>query len=82
MEDKDVYGRLVRLEQRLVDHVRDDDKRAATIEEISEKQDQILLDLSRYRGWLGGVLAVVTLIVGGIKFFGTNIKVLLTSAFL
>ena len=79
MEDKDIHGRLSRLEQLVADHIKIDDKRAAAIEEIARKQDQILLDLNRYRGWLGGVLAIVTLIVGGIKLFGSNIKVMLMS---
>ena len=82
MSDKEVYERIARLEQLVEDHVKLDEQRAEKLDEITSKQDQIISDLNRYRGWLGGVLAVISLIGLGIKMFGASIKSAIVAMFL
>lgn len=69
--DIEMHERLVRVEERLDSHVKREDK---SMEEVVEKLDTIELELSRYRGFIGGVLLMVTAIVTFLKMFGADIK--------
>jgi hypothetical protein len=65
-DDKEVYERLARLEEQ-------NKLQNATLLQIEHKQDAMLADLARYRGWTGGVLAVVGLVVAALKLFGGSL---------
>jgi hypothetical protein len=65
-DDKEIYERLARVEEQ-------SKRNYEALVQIESKQDAMLADLARYRGWTGGVLAVVGLLIGAIKLFGATI---------
>jgi hypothetical protein len=73
MSDKEVYERITRLEQLVEDHIKLDEKRAERLEGIEDKFDTLNMELSRYRGTVGGVLLVITAVAAAIKMFGGSI---------
>ncbi len=72
-EPKNVGERVARLEERLKAHEDDSEDRDVLLKEMVSKLDKIDKELSRYRGFVGGILLVVTAIVTFIKLFGEQI---------
>ena len=72
-EQKGVGERVARLEERLKAHEDDSEDRDIVLKEMVSKLDKIDKELSRYRGFVGGILLVVTAIVTFIKLFGEQI---------
>jgi hypothetical protein len=66
--------RVARIETRLNAHVDQDDVRDANIQKVVSKLDKIDQELSRYRGFVGGILLMVTAVVSFIKMFGNDVK--------
>jgi hypothetical protein len=66
-DDKEIYERLARLEEQ-------NSQQSRALVQISSKQDAMLADLARYRGWTGGVLAIVGLITAAVKLFGGSLS--------
>lgn len=62
--ETELLERVARIEQQLKDSKTQEDVRA-----INEKLDRIDRELSRYRGFVGGILLVVTAVVSFFKFF-------------
>jgi len=71
--DKEIYERLTRIETDLEHFEKQDEHRDAQLGEISEKLDALQIELSRYRGTVGGILLVVTAVVTALKLFGGTI---------
>jgi hypothetical protein len=71
--DIEIYERLTRIETDLEYHAKSQDRRDEQLEEIAEKLDALQIELSRYRGTVGGILLVVTAIVTALKLFGGTI---------
>ena len=71
--DVEMHERLVRVEVALNAHVEQED---AQMGEVVSKLDTIELELSRYRGFVGGILLMVTAIVTffkfGLDYFGSK----------
>ncbi len=65
--------RVAKIEQQLDDHVRLADKRAAQIDDIDAKLDQLTVELARYRGVVGAVLLISTAVVTFFKLFWDDI---------
>lgn len=68
--DKEIYERLTRIETDLEHFEKQDETRDDQLAEISDKLDALQIELSRYRGTVGGILLVVTAIVTALKLFG------------
>ena len=66
--DKEVYERLARIEEKL-EH----------LDEIPDKIDELDRELSRYRGFVGGILLAVSAIGAFLKLAGSSIKDFFTS---
>jgi hypothetical protein len=71
--DKEIYERLTRIETDLGHIDKAEAERDEKLAEIDSKLDTLSLELSRYRGTVGGVLLVVTALVTFFKLFGTSI---------
>jgi len=71
--DKEIYERLTRIETDLEHFEKQDESRDEQLAEIASKLDTLQLELSRYRGTVGGILLVVTAIVTAIKLFGDSL---------
>ena len=71
--DKEIYERLTRIETDLEHFEKQDEHRDEQLAEISEKLDALQIELSRYRGTVGGILLVVTAVVTALKLFGGTI---------
>lgn len=70
---ENVGERLARVETRLKaieDDITDD---ASDIAAVMSKLEKIDKELSRYRGFVGGILLVVTALVTFVKMFGEQI---------
>ena len=73
MADKDdikTHERLARVEQKLDSHIEDEEE---IMERVVKKLDRIELELSRYRGFVGGILLMVTAVVTFFKIFGKDL---------
>ena len=68
-DEKEILQRVAKIEQQLYDHKFVDVHRDEQMATINAKLDRLELDLSRYRGLVGGVLLAVTAIVSFFKFF-------------
>ncbi len=68
--DKEIYERLTRIETDLGHFEKQDQHRDEQLDEIAEKLDALQIELSRYRGTVGGILLVVTAVVTALKLFG------------
>ena len=66
----DIRERLTRVEEKLTAHVAQEDEQ---MEKVVAKLDVISLELSRYRGFVGGILLMVTAVVTFFKLFGAGI---------
>jgi hypothetical protein len=66
-DDREIYERLARLEEQ-------SKQQSRALIQIESKQDEMLADLARYRGWTGGVLAVIGLLITAFKLFGGTIS--------
>lgn len=69
-----VHERIARLETLLEHHVTDEESAMAAMD---AKLDRIELELSRYRGIVGGILLAVSSIATFLKFFGDEIMKIL-----
>lgn len=72
-KETELYERVARIEQQLEDHVVRDAQRSEAIASIDEKLDHMDREFSRYRGFVGGILLVVTAILSFFKFFWQDI---------
>ena len=72
-ETESVRERVARLEERLEAHEDDNEEKDALLKEVVSKLDKIDKELSRYRGFVGGILLVVTAVVTFAKFFGESV---------
>ena len=72
-EPKNVGERIATVEARLEAYEDDIKEIDADLKKVVSKLDKIDKELSRYRGFVGGVLLVVTAIVTFLKFFGSGI---------
>ncbi len=71
--DKEIYERLTRIETDLEHFEKQDESRDEQLSEISNKLDALQIELSRYRGTVGGILLVVTALVTVFKLFGDSV---------
>lgn len=71
--DKEIYERLTRIETDLEHFEKQDENRDDLLADISDKLDALQIELSRYRGTVGGILLVVTAVVTAFKLFGSAI---------
>jgi hypothetical protein len=69
----ELRDRVAKVEQRVEDWVVQGNTRVRQMERIEEKLDVLEKDLSRYRGLVGGVLVVVTSVIGFFKLFYEDI---------
>lgn len=65
-EDPIIHERIARIETQLDTHIRDEEDH---MQRMDEKLDRIELELSRYRGFIGGIMFIVTAVVAFFKFF-------------
>ena len=68
--DKEIYERLTRIETDLEHNEKSQEARDDQLSEIADKLDALQIELSRYRGTVGGILLVVTAVVTALKLFG------------
>lgn len=68
--DLEVAERLATLETTLQEHVEDEEKQLVG---LAAKMDRIELELSRYRGTVGGILLTITAVGTFLKMFGEQI---------
>jgi hypothetical protein len=71
--DKEIYERLTRIETDLEHVNRSEAARDEKLADIDAKLDALSIELSRYRGTVGGVLLVVTALVTFFKMFGAGV---------
>ena len=66
--DPDVvlHERIAKIEVQLGSHIRDEEEHMASMD---AKLDRIELELSRYRGFIGGIMFIATALVAFFKFF-------------
>ena len=64
--DVELHERMARIETQLSSHIDDEEKH---MHQMDEKLDNIQLELSRYRGFIGGILLVATAVGTFLKFF-------------
>jgi hypothetical protein len=67
----EIHERLARMEQKLDDHVEQEEE---VMETVVRKLDRIELELSRYRGFIGGLLFMVTAVITFFKLFGAQMS--------
>lgn len=72
-QETELFERVARIEQQLEDRAVEDEARSKQMDTISEKLDRIDHELSRYRGFVGGILLVVTAVISFFKFFWEDI---------
>lgn len=72
MEDPDVilHERIATIEVQLASHIRDEEEQMRSMD---RKLDRIELELSRYRGFVGGIMFIATALVAFFKFFWEDI---------
>ena len=68
--DVEMHERMARIEVKLSSHISDEEEQMRSVD---RKLDRIELELSRYRGFVGGILLMVTAIVTFLKIFGSGI---------
>jgi len=73
MSRETVDARLAVIEEQVKAHGKLDDKRFKQMESLDAKLDKIDNELSRYRGFVGGILLIVTALVTFFKIFGSGI---------
>lgn len=71
--DKEIYERLTRIETDLEHIEKAESGRDEALTDIGDKLDALQIELSRYRGTVGGILLVVTAVVTALKLFGSTI---------
>lgn len=71
----EIHERLASVEVIIAGHIK---REEAQMGEIIDKLDALELELSRYRGIVGGILLVVTAVVTFIKLFGDQIAAFLS----
>ena len=66
--DPDVvlHERIATIEVQLSSHIRDEEEHMRSMD---AKLDRIELELSRYRGFIGGIMFIATALVAFFKFF-------------
>ena len=64
--DVELHERIATIEVQLSAHIRDEEEHMASMD---AKLDRIELELSRYRGFVGGIMFVTTAVVAFFKFF-------------
>lgn len=74
MSDRELGERIAALETEVKHANEHSEKLESKIDHVDEKLDAGLAELSKYKGWLGGVLLVVTLVVSAIKLAWGYIK--------
>lgn len=80
-DEHDLHARLVRVEEK-VDHIEgrvdkhyeSAKEREAKLDTIGAQQNEMLRELSRYRGFVGGILLVLTAISTFVKLFWEDFK--------
>lgn len=65
-QDVELHERMARIETQLDSHIRDEEEH---MHQMDEKLDNIQLELSRYRGFIGGILLVASAVGAFLKFF-------------
>lgn len=60
-----IHERLTRLETTLAGHI---DREGEQMDEVIDKLSAMEVELSRYRGFVGGILLMVTAVVTFLKF--------------
>jgi len=70
---KTTAERLAVLEARLEYHEEECSDRDKDLAQVLSKLEKIDKELSRYRGFVGGILLVVTALVTFVKIFGAGI---------
>ncbi len=64
--DVELHERMARIETQLSSHIEDEDE---AMRSMDAKLDRIELELSRYRGFVGGIMFIATAVVAFFKFF-------------
>jgi hypothetical protein len=64
--DVEIHERMARIEVQLKSHIDDEEEHMRSMD---RKLDRIELELSRYRGFIGGIMFVATAVVAFFKFF-------------
>lgn len=64
--DVELHERMARIEVKLSSHISDEEEQMRSVD---RKLDRIELELSRYRGFIGGIMFIVTAVVAFFKFF-------------
>jgi len=72
-EDKEIYERIARIESDLEHIEKSEEARDEQLTIIDSKLDALQIELSRYRGTVGGILLVVTAVVTFLKLFGASV---------
>ena len=65
--------RVAKIEQRLDDRFKIDERRTKQIDTIDAKLDQLTIELARYRGVVGAILLISTALVTFLKLFGASV---------
>jgi hypothetical protein len=68
--DVELHERIASLETKLDGHIEDEEE---TLGRVVKKLDRIEVELTRYRGVVGGILIAASAIVAFLKMFGTAI---------
>lgn len=68
-QETELYERVARIEQQLVDHAENAKQRTHALAALDDKLDGLEKELARYRGLVGGVLLIVTALVAFFRFF-------------
>lgn len=64
--DVELHERMARIEVKLSSHISDEEEQMRSVD---RKLDRIELELSRYRGFVGGIMFIATALVAFFKFF-------------
>jgi hypothetical protein len=64
--DVEIHERMARIEVQLTSHIDDEEEQ---MQSMDRKLDRIELELSRYRGFVGGIMFIATAVVAFFKFF-------------
>jgi hypothetical protein len=68
--DVEMHERMARIEVKLSSHISDEEEQMRSVD---RKLDRIELELSRYRGFVGGIMFIATAVVAFFKFFWEDI---------
>jgi hypothetical protein len=71
--DVEMHERIARIETALGHHIEDEDE---VLKAVVRKLDRIELELSRYRGIVGGILLAFTAMTAAVKLFGARVMAL------